>query len=240
MSGSHWITTERGRTSEQMSGNILVVEDNDDSRRLLSIALERAGYRVVALPDGRDVVHVLETAPIDLAILDLRLGEGPDGFRVARSISAMSDVPMIFLSAASSLEDRLAAFDVGSEDYLTKPVSPAELLARVDAVLRRTQPHRNEPVLVVDDVTIDLRDRRVTRNGADVPLTKTELGLFAELVRRRGRVVSKRELLTRVWGYADYDENVVEVALSSLRKKLEREGPRVIETVRGVGYIVRE
>lgn len=218
--------------------HIVVVEDDEQSRRLLRVALERAGHAVTDLANGRHVLAEVERNAAELVLLDLRLGDGPDGIDIARSVRAVSDVPIMFLSAVTGLEERLEAFGIGSDDFLTKPVSVAELLARIDAVLRRTIPSRRHGVLAVDDVVVRV-GQGATRGGVDLRLTKTELNLLTELVRRPGRVVSKHDLLARAWGYTEFDPNVVEVAMSALRKKLEAHGPRLIHTVRGAGYIMR-
>lgn len=174
----------------------------------------------------------------DLALLDVRLGSGPGGLAVARRLRATGDLPIIFLTAADAVEDRLSGFDAGAEDYVTKPFAMAELLARMRALLRRTRGLDNG-VWGVGDLVVDEAAHRARRGDAELILTKVEFDLLVALGRNAGRVLSKGQLLADVWGFADYDPNVVEVAMSGLRRKLEGHGPRLVQTVRGVGYVLR-
>jgi DNA-binding response OmpR family regulator len=217
---------------------ILIVEDDGPVRDALCGALTAEGYLVQASPDG--LIHdslVREFDP-DLALLDVHLGSGPSGLAVARRLRASRDLPIIFLTAADAVEDRLAGFDAGAEDYVTKPFAMAELLARVRALLRRTGAVDNG-VWRVADLVVDEAARRVRRGDAELVLTKVEFDLLVAVGRNAGRVLSKGQLLADVWGFADYDPNVVEVAMSGLRRKLESHGPRLVQTVRGVGYVMR-
>jgi DNA-binding response OmpR family regulator len=198
----------------------------------LERALTGEGFGVSAFSDFTDPGEILATAP-DLAILDVILPSG-DGFDLAHQIRTHRDLPVIFLTARGSVEDRVAGFDLGADDYLVKPFAIEELLARVRAVLRRTG--RLGAPLDVGDVLVDEEAGFATRNGHDLGLTGTELRLLAFLIRHRGAVLSKSQLLTQVWGYDAYDPNVVEVHISALRRKLEAHGPRVIRTVHGLGY----
>jgi DNA-binding response OmpR family regulator len=220
-----------------METTILVVEDDEPSRQALSVALARAGHKVVALGSGLELEAALSKTEPQLALLDLRLAEGPDGFEVARRIRDRSNAAIIFLSAASELEDRLAGFNTGGDDYLVKPVSVAELMARIEAVLRRT--NRGENGLVAADIIVDPVGRRATRGDNDLRLTMVELSLLSAFVRRPNRVLSKQQLLNDVWGFDEFDPNLVEVYVSSLRRKMEAYGPRLIHTVRGAGYVLR-
>jgi two-component system, OmpR family, response regulator len=217
---------------------LLVVEDDSAVRDALTGALTAEGYAVRACADGLfpDAL-VAEFAP-DLAVLDVRLGNGPSGLAVARRLRATGDLPIIFLTAADAVEDRLAGFDAGAEDYVTKPFAMAELLARVRALLRRSGRVDNG-AWTVADLTVDEASRRARRGDAELTLTKVEFDLLSALGRSAGRVLSKGQLLADVWGFEDYDPNVVEVAMSGLRRKLESNGPRLVHTVRGVGYVLR-
>ena len=220
-----------------VESTILVVEDDEPSRQALSVALSRAGHKVVALGSGLDLDAALAQTEPNLALLDLRLANGPDGLELARRIRDRSNAAIIFLSAASELEDRLAGFNTGGDDYLVKPVSVAELMARIEAVLRRT--NRGDNGLAAADVTVDPIGRRATRGDHDLRLTMVELSLLSAFVRRPNRVLSKQQLLSDVWGFDEFDPNLVEVYVSSLRRKMEAYGPRLIHTVRGSGYVLR-
>ncbi|MBW3665900.1 MAG: response regulator transcription factor [Actinobacteria bacterium] len=217
---------------------VLVVEDDQSVREAVALALQDDGYQTYALPHGLEVEAVARSFQPDLAVLDVRLPEGPGGLSMARLIRSISDIPVIFLTAADSVEDRLAGFKAGGDDYLVKPFSMAELLARVEALLRRSGRIRSG-TRTVADVTIDEDGRTVRRGGIELELTRTEFDLLLALARSPGRVFSKTQLLTDVWGFDAYDPNVVEVHVSSLRRKLEAHGDRLIHTMRGVGYVLR-
>ncbi len=183
-------------------------------------------------PPGAKERFTSPSAP-DLAVLDVML-PGGDGFALARQLRARRNVPVLFLTARDAIADRVAGFALGADDYLVKPFALEELLARARAVLRRTG--RIGAVVEAGDLLLDESVGGLTRDGAPVELTPTELRLLAFLMRHRGRVLSKDQLLTQVWGYEAYDQNLVEVHVSALRRKLEASGPRVIHTVRGLGY----
>jgi DNA-binding response OmpR family regulator len=153
---------------------------------------------------------------------------------LARELRAARDLPIVFLTARDAVEDRLHGFQLGADDYLIKPFVLEELLARVRAVLRRTG--RLGAAIQAGDIVVDEQTALASRAGSALELTLTELRLLAYLVRHRGLVLSKHQLLTQVWGYDAYDPNVVEVQISALRRKLEAHGPRILETVRGIGY----
>jgi two-component system, OmpR family, response regulator len=211
---------------------VVVVEDENAVRDAVARALHDEGLTVSAFADYPDADVVLAGAP-DLAVLDVML-PGGDGLELARRLRARRDLPIIFLTARDTVEDRLAGFRLGADDYLVKPFALEELLARVRAVLRRSG--RLGAPLEAGEVLIDEQAGLASRNGHDLALTPTELRLLAFLVRHRGMVLSKPQLLTQVWGYDAYDPNVVEVHVSALRRKLERHGPRILDTVRGLGY----
>lgn len=217
---------------------VLVVEDDASIRHALEASLRAERYEVRAEPDGTAVRDVAVQFLPDLAILDVRLPAGPDGFAIARTLRTNDDVGVLFLTAADSLSDRLTGFQAGGDDYLVKPFSMAELLARAQALLRRSGRLRSQ-VWQVDDLVIDEGARRVMRAGVLLDLTKTEYELLSVLARHRGQVLSKAQLLTQVWGFDAYATNVVEVHMSSLRRKLEVHGPRLVHTVRSVGYTLR-
>jgi two-component system, OmpR family, response regulator len=217
---------------------ILVVEDDAALRDSLAVALRAEGYEVEVAEDGTRAVGALDAFRPDLAILDVRLPAGPDGLDLARELRARGDVPILFLSALGGLADRLAGFDAGGDDYVTKPFSTAELLVRVQALLRRSG-RLEARAWQVADLVVDEAARTVIREGTPIELTRTEFDLLAALGRNVGTVVSKSRLLALVWGFETYDENLVEVHISALRRKLEEAGPRLVHTVRGVGYVLR-
>ncbi len=214
------------------SPRVVLVEDEESVRRAVARALEREGIVVTTFSDYPDSDALLATGP-DLAVLDVMLPNG-DGFELARTLRAARDVPIVFLTARDAVEDRLDGFALGADDYLVKPFALEELLARVRAVLRRTG--RLGAAIEAGDVVVDEQAGVAARRGSPLELTPTELRLLAYLVRRRGFTLSKHQLLTQVWGYDAYDPNVVEVHISALRRKLEARGPRIIHTVRGLGY----
>jgi len=217
---------------------VLVVEDDGLIRSTLEVALAGEGYVVQVLPDGTSLLSCLEEFRPDLALLDVRLPTGPDGYGMARSLRDRSTLPILFLTAADTVDDRLAGFQAGGDDYLVKPFSMAELLARVQALLRRAGRLTSRSWQVAD-LVVDDGARSVARGGVPVELTRTEYDLLAMLAQNVGVVLSKTQLLTKVWGFDAYDANLVEVHMSALRRKLEAGGPRLIHTVRGAGYVLR-
>lgn len=216
---------------------VLLIEDEAAIRHAVAATLADAGYLVREQPDGTRLRSLADTFRPDLAILDITL-PGPDGLVLARALRTRGDMPILFLTARDGLDDRLAGFAAGADDYLVKPFALAELLARVQALLRRaglTQSATTE----VGDLVLDESASTAWRAGQALDLTPTEFRLLAYLLARRGRTVSKTELLTQVWGYGCYDPNLVEVRVSSLRRKLETPGPRLLHTVHGHGYTIR-
>ena len=215
---------------------VLVVEDERRARELLVAILEADGYEVLALEDGEAALTAAETFRPDLALLDCAL-PGSNGVDVARRLRHKGDVPIIFVTGADSTEDIRDGFRVGADDYIVKPYDSEELSFRVKAVLRRSG-HSPAEVWEVADMVVDDGARTVTRSGNAVNLTATEFQMLGVLVRNRGRVVPKTQLIAQIWGY-DAD-HVLDVHMSSLRRKLEAHGPRLIHTVRGVGFVLRE
>ncbi len=217
---------------------LLVVEDDLPIRTALEAALTTEGYEVLALAEGSDLARRAAAFRPDLAVLDVRLPVGPDGYALARILRASGSMPVLFLTAADTVEDRLSGFAAGGDDYLAKPFSMAELLARIQALLRRAG------LLIsatrqVSDIVVDHGARTVLRAGVPLDLTRTEYELLARLMQHPGQVLSKTQLLTQVWGFDAYDVNLVEVHMSALRRKLEAHGPRLIHTMRGAGYVLR-
>ena len=217
-----------------MTGTVLLVEDEQSIGTLVRSYLERDGFRVVWTRSGRDGLAELERHPIRIVVLDIGLPD-IDGFEVCRRIRARSSVPLIMLTARDEEPDRVAGLEVGADDYVPKPFSPRELVARVKAILRRSEPSADQDVLVLDDIVLRRSSREAAVAGRSVELTAREFDLLAYLMENRGAVVSREQLLDRVWGL-EYPggTRTVDVHVAQLRRKLRR--PDTIATVRGAGY----
>jgi len=219
---------------------VLVVDDEMEIRRALSRALAARDYVVETAADGEEAVAQAEAFRPDLVVLDLNLPK-LDGLEVCRRIRSWSPVPILVLSVREDESDKVAALDLGADDYLTKPFGIDELLARVRALLRRAEgPAAPGPVLFrLGDVELDLGQRRVMRGGEDVRLTRTEWALLETFARHPGKLLTHRWLLEQVWGegYGD-DVDVLRVFVSQLRRKIEPDPrrPRAIVTEPGIGY----
>ena len=219
-----------------MAAKVLVVEDAEAIRTAVGIALEQAGCAVRTRPDGTTLEQDLAEFGPDLVLLDIML-PGRDGLALLDVVRRTSPAGIVLLTARDGVEDRLRGLRGGADDYVVKPFVLAELVARVEAVLRRLG--RLRTTFEIGDLVVDVDGRRVTRDGNPVELTATELDLLVFLAGREGRVVGKSQLLAAVWGYDDYAANLVEVHVSALRRKLEAHGPRLLHTVRGAGYVLR-
>jgi len=217
---------------------VLLIEDDPLTREVLRSALEGSGYEVQTEPDGSRVERVAGSFRPDIALIDMHLGDSVDGITVAKRLRSTASVPLLFITAATGVEDVLAAFDAGGDDYVVKPFIMAELLARMRAVLRRSG-REGRRVLEIADLIVDEDAHAAVRAGTTLDLTQREFSLLATLCHHTGVVLSKVQLLTQVWGFEHYDLNVVEVHISALRRKIEEQGPRLIHTVRGVGYVLR-
>lgn len=213
---------------------VLVVEDDAVLRTCIADGLTDSGYQVRTAGDGESFAAIVEAFRPDVAVLDVML-PGTSGLKLARHLREHTQTSVLFLTARDALADRLAGFEVGADDYILKPFVMAELLARTRAVLRRSGKLRSNR-LQVGDLLVDEDAGDVLRAGESIPVTATELRLLVYLARNRGRVLSKTQILTQVWGYDAYDPNLVEAYVSGLRRKLEVYGDRLIHTVRGVGY----
>ncbi len=212
---------------------VLVVEDSVTIREMLTEALCDAGYVAGARPDGAGLEDVLVSFRPDVVVLDVMM-PGRDGFSLIRVVRDYGDTGIVLLTARDGLQDRLRGLAGGADDYVVKPFELAELVARVGALLRRRG--RLPSAVQLGDLVLDVEAGAVSRAGHRLELTATELRLLAYLVAQRGRLVSKEQILVAVWGYDAYDPNLVQVYISALRRKLEAHGPRILHTVRGIGY----
>ncbi|PPH07787.1 DNA-binding response regulator [Rathayibacter sp. AY1G1] len=217
------------------SARVLLIEDDDAIRSSVETALRSERFTVRGLVSGEDLAQELSTFAPDLVILDWML-PGPSGIVLAERIRRSSDAAVIMLTARDAVDDRLRGFDEGVDDYVVKPFVLAELVKRVTAVLRRRG--RIPSVVEIGDLVVDPESGRARRGGVALDLTATEFRLLAFLAGNRGRTLTKTQILTQVWGYDHVDPNLVEVHLSSLRKKMEAHGDRLVHTVRGLGYRV--
>lgn len=221
------------------SGKILVVEDEASIRNIVRTYLENAGFVAICVDNGPEALTLAREHKPDLIILDLNL-PGMDGTEVAARVRQESDVYILMLTARSEESDRVAGLRIGADDYLTKPFSPRELVARVEAILRRSraiaQPSRH--ILQFTHVRVDADAHEVFAGADTVMLTSTEFNLLLELVRHAGRVLTREQLIDRVWGVGFYgNDRVVDVYVGQVRRKLEEAtGETLIQTVRGVGY----
>lgn len=217
-------------------GRILVIEDAEAIRVAVASGLTTAGHQVLSRAHGHLLERDLAQFRPDVVVLDIML-PGRDGFTLLETTRARSDAGVVMLTARDGIEDRLRGLRAGSDDYLVKPFDLAELVARVDALLRRMGRLRTSTT--IGDLVIDAESGAVRRGDAVIALTVTELKVLTYLAVHRDRVLTKAQILTAVWGYEDYDANLVEVYVSAVRRKLEAHGPRLLHTVRGVGYTLR-
>lgn len=223
-----------------MAQRILVVDDEPGIRRVLRGYLQAEGFRVVEAATGTEALARAEELHPELVLLDVMLPD-VDGVEVLRRLRAFSDVFVVLLTARAEETDKLLGLAVGADDYVTKPFSPREVVARVKAVLRRDRAREadGEEVLAFERLEVDLSAREVRVDNRPVSLSALELDLLAALARSPGRVFSRRQLLEGVWGYDFFgDERVVDVHVRNLRRKLgdDAAAPRFIGTVRGAGY----
>lgn len=221
--------------------NILLVEDEERLARFIELELSSEGYTMSVAHDGLTGLTMARESPPDLLILDWMM-PGMTGLEVCRRLRATgSKVPVILLTAKDEVSDRVAGLDAGADDYVVKPFSIEELLARIRAHLRRNQ-EDNPDLLQFDDLTLNRRTREVFRNGRSIELTAKEFELLDYLLSHPRQVITRDQILEKVWGY-DFmgDSNIIEVYVRYLRLKLEEKGERrLIQTVRGVGYVLRD
>lgn len=223
-----------------MALKVLIVDDERDVVELLRYHLEKEGIRCLQAADGPTALRLIRAHQPDLLILDLML-PGIDGLEVCRQLrrdAATARLPVIMLTAKAEEVDRVVGLEVGADDYVVKPFSPRELVARVKAILRRAQEPTGPSVRRIGDLEVDEAKHQVTVQGSSVELTAKEFGLLCALIRANGRVLSREQLLDGVWGYGDAAEiesRTVDVHVRRLREKLGPEARRIV-TVKGVGY----
>jgi DNA-binding response OmpR family regulator len=226
-------TARRAEKFSVGTPRVLVIEDSEVIREMVSEALTDGGYFTDTRSDGDGLEAVLEGFRPDLVVLDVML-PGRDGFVLIDVILEWGEVGIVLLTARDGLPDRLRVLDGGADDYVVKPFELAELVSRVGAVLRRRG--RLPAAVQFGDLMLDVDAGVASRAGHRLGLTATELRLLVYLVEQRGRTVSATQILNAVWGYDAYDPNLVQVHVSGLRQKLEAHGPRILHTVRGIGY----
>ena len=222
-----------------MDARILLVEDDPSIREVTAMGLGAAGFAVTTASDGVEGLERFRSDPFDIVLLDVMLPR-LDGYEVCRQIRRTSTVPVVMLTARADTMDVVVGLEAGADDYVRKPFEVPELIARVRAALRRAGRLPDETDrLQLGPLGIDVAGRSVSRDGVDIPLTRTEFDLLLELVRHHGQVLTRDVLLDRVWGY-DYlgDSRLVDVAIQRLRSKIETDPavPELVLTVRGAGY----
>ena len=226
-----------------MGTRILTVEDDERIRTAVRLALEDEGWEVDEAETGEDALASFGAQTADVVLIDIML-PGIDGFDVCRSIRRLSDVPIVMVTARADTHDVVAGLEAGADDYLTKPFAPKELSARIRALLRRARTHEIASThLSFGDLEIIPEEGVVLRGGQETHLTKTEFRLLIELASPAGRVLSREELLEKIWGYGYFgDGRLVDVHIRRLRTKIESDpaNPRHVITVRGMGYKLQQ
>lgn len=224
-----------------MPKKILLVEDEKHIARFVELELKHEGYEVLVAFDGREGLAYASSENFDVLLLDVML-PGINGIEICRRVRTQSNVPIILLTARDAVMDRVAGLDAGADDYIVKPFAIEELLARIRTILRRAMPEeKNSGTLQFRDIEIDLAAYEVYVQEIKLDLTKTEFDLLKLLIEHKNKVCTRELILTSVWGYdTDIETNVVDVYIRHLRTKLPGEMNAYIETVRGVGYVMRE
>lgn len=233
------------RDSKELEQKILIIEDETKIARIIKLELEHEGYKVGTAESGLTGLEVFNNEPWNLVLLDIMIPE-LNGMEVLRRIRASGDItPIILLTARDSIPEKVSGLDHGANDYITKPFQIEELLARIRACLRfnhMMEKKADEQVLTVADLKVNENSRIVTRGSINIDLTPREYDLLIYLIKHQNNVLSREQILTRVWGFDYFGEtNVVDVYISYLRKKIDDPFPSpLIHTVRGVGYVLKE
>ncbi|WP_248960744.1 response regulator transcription factor [Sphaerisporangium perillae] len=228
--------------TDSPEARLLVVEDDPNILELLAASLRFAGFTVTPAASGADAVEAAQRRRPDLIVLDVMLPD-MDGFDVVRRLrGGGTHTPVVFLTARDATEDKIRGLTLGGDDYVTKPFSLEEVIARIRAVLRRTagDPTAPPPRMTFADIELDEESHEVWRRGTVIPLSPTEFKLLRYFMANAGRVLSKAQILDHVWDY-DFrgDAGIVESYVSVLRRKIDNTSPRLIHTLRGVGYVLR-
>lgn len=220
---------------------ILAVDDEEHIQELIKFNLESSGFKVICCGNGTEALKLVKSEKPDLVLLDVML-PGIDGYDVCKEIrkdNSISNIPIIMITAKSEELDKILGLELGADDYMTKPFSIRELLARVKAVLRRTSSQPMDKSFKFDNIVIDFEKHEITKEGKRLELTLKEFEVLEILIKNKGRVITRDFLLDKVWGYEYYGETrTVDVHIRHLRQKIEEDdkNPRYIETIRGVGY----
>jgi two-component system alkaline phosphatase synthesis response regulator PhoP len=228
-----------------LSSKVLIVDDEEAIVKLVSFNLEKEGFETLAAYDGREALDIIRREPLDLVVLDVMLPE-MDGLSLCRQLRLDGiQVPILMLTAKDGEIDKVLGLEIGADDYLTKPFSPRELVARVRALLRRTKEAKDEPEELLKLGSLEIFPLRyeVRRDGRELDLTSREFELLLLFCQNKGIVMSREQILEKVWGYDFYgDARVVDVHIRHLREKIEIDpsNPRYIKTVRGVGYKLQQ
>ena len=221
--------------------NILIVEDEQDIRELLEIHLSKGGYNIFMAEDGLEALNIFENKEIDIALLDVMIPK-LDGFSVLKKIRETSEIPVIFITAKEEEADKIKGLGLGADDYVIKPFSPIEIVARVNAQLRRYYKYANKThktITIIGELTLDKESCSICKNGNELALNQKEYRLLEFIMENRGKVYTKKQLYEIVWGSPYYgDSNTIMVHISHIREKVEEDpkNPKYLKTIRGIGY----
>lgn len=222
---------------------ILIVEDEPSLNKIIAKRLKIEAYSVDSAFNGKEALAYLDAADYDLLIVDIMMPE-MDGLTLVKTLrSRGSQVPVLFLTARDSLQDKVSGLDCGGDDYLVKPFEFEELLARIRSLLRRSNPKQTaSPQLVLADLVLDTRTHQVTRGGTEISLTPKEFAILDYLLRNQGTVLSREQILEHAWDFSyEGASNMVDVYIKTLRKKIDKDfEPKLLHTVRGTGYVLKE